>query len=185
MSKCNNFISLNFFRIVIHLVDTPALIVQCKQCLATLQSTDQLIPRQEIIEFCTVYLLNLGEWDYLTTLEKQWSCFEFAAALSNVAKVIMYEGPKFPKEAWDMVLAACKPNRDMPQKRSNSNSGSGNNSTRDFSTHVSSTFSRLRENNVLNASISLLARLYNVLRDEASLELYTSYLNMWPATVPK
>ena len=125
----------------------------------------------------------MAEWDYLTSLEKQWSCFEFAAALSNVAR---YKGQKFPKEAWDMVLAACRPNRDMPQKRSSGNSGSsGNSVSRDSLANISSTFSRLREVTVLNIAISLLARLHNILRDESSLELYTTYLNMWPASIPK
>lgn len=157
--------------------------VQCKQCLAALQSTDQVLPRQEIIEYCTVFLLNMSEWDYLTNLEKQWSCFEFAAALSNVAK---HKGQKFPKDAWEMVLTACRPNRDMPQKRSSSNSGSsGNSISRDALANISSTFSRLREVTVLNIAISLLARLHNILRDESSLELYITYLNMWPASVTK
>ncbi|XP_031784985.1 integrator complex subunit 8 isoform X1 [Nasonia vitripennis] len=161
---------------------TQELTDECKQCLAALQSTDQVIPRQEIIEYCTVFLLNMAEWDYLTNLEKQWSCFEFAAALSNVAK---HKGQKFPKDAWEMVLAAIRPNSHMQQKRSSGNSGSsGNSVSRDTLANISSTFSRLREVTVLNIAISLLARLHNILRDESSLELYTTYLNMWPASVP-
>lgn len=124
----------------------------------------------------------MTEWDYLTSLENKWSCFEFASALSNVAK---HKGQKFPKEAWDMVLSACKPNRDLPQKRSAGNSGSGSSVSRDSLASISSTFSRLREVTVLNIAISLLVRMHNILRDESSLELYTMYLNMWPASIPK
>lgn len=132
----------------------------------------------------------MAEWDFLTTLEKQWTCFEFAAALSNVAKKTCRlkdtknEDMKFPKEAWEMVLTACKPNRDPPQKRGASG-GVGSSIPRDFSTSISSTFSRLRETTVLNIAISLLARLYNILRDEPTLELYAANLNSWPTTVPK
>lgn len=159
--------------------------LECQKCLATLQSSDQVLPRQEIVEYCTVFLLNMAEWDFLTSLEKQWSCFEFAAALSNVAKKTSnVKDMKFPKEAWEMVLTACKPNRDLPQKRSNSGPG-GTSVSRDFLTSISSTFSRLRDLTVLNIAISLLARLYNILRDEPTLELYALYLNSWPATVPK
>lgn len=81
-----------------------SLVERTKLCLAALQSTDQVIPRQEIIEFCTVFLLNMAEWDYLTTLEKRWSYSEFAAAISTVCQdVTKYKGGrKLPREAWDM-----------------------------------------------------------------------------------
>lgn len=82
------------------------MIARCKQCLGALQATDQVIPRQEIIEYCTVFLLNMAEWDYLTNLEKRWSYTEFAAAISNVCQdVVKYKGTrKFPREAWDMSM---------------------------------------------------------------------------------
>lgn len=80
------------------------MVAKCKQCLGTLQATDKIIPRQEIIEYCTVFLLNMAEWDYLTSLEKRWSYTEFAAAISNVCQdIVKYKGGrKFPREAWDM-----------------------------------------------------------------------------------
>ncbi|KAG7213745.1 hypothetical protein KM043_002973 [Ampulex compressa] len=152
-----------------NICDMQGLVGRCKQCLGALQATDQVIPRQEIIEYCTVFLLNMAEWDYLTSLEKRWSYSEFAAAISNVCQdIVKYKGTrKFPREAWDMVLAAFGPSRDQPQKRSNSgNSASGSGgSSRD-----------------VIASIS--ARLRNVLRDESSLELHTQYLSLWPGGIP-
>lgn len=82
----------------------PNLVARSKQCLGALQATDQVIPRQEIIEYCTVFLLNMAEWDYLTSLEKRWSYTEFAAAISSVCQdIVKYKGTrKFPREAWDM-----------------------------------------------------------------------------------
>lgn len=80
------------------------MVARCKQCLGALQATDQVIPRQEVIEYCTVFLLNMAEWDYLTSLEKRWSYTEFAAAVSNVCQdIVKYKGTrKFPREAWDI-----------------------------------------------------------------------------------
>lgn len=77
---------------------------RAKLCLAALQSTDKVLPRQEVIEFSTIFLLNMTEWDYLTTLEKRWSYTEFAAAISSVCQdVVKYKGGrKFSREAWDM-----------------------------------------------------------------------------------
>ena len=171
-----------------NMCDTQSLVTRSKQCLGALQATDQVIPRQEIIEYCTVFLLNMAEWDYLTSLEKRWSYTEFAAAISSVCQdIVKYKGGrKFPREAWDMILAAFGPSRDLPQKRSNSgNSGtSAGSASRDVIASIGSTLSRLREPMVLTVVISLLARLRNVLRDETSLELHTQYLPLWPAGVP-
>ncbi|KAK2577342.1 hypothetical protein KPH14_003465 [Odynerus spinipes] len=164
------------------------LVARCKQCLGALQATDQVIPRQEIIEYCTVFLLNMAEWDYLTSLEKRWSYTEFAAAVSSVCQdIVKYKGTrKFPREAWDMILAAFGSPRDQPQKRSssgNSATASGG-ASRDVIASIAGTLNRLREPMVLTVVISLLARLRNVLRDESSLELHTQYLSLWPAGVP-
>ncbi|KAI4500613.1 hypothetical protein M0802_004205 [Mischocyttarus mexicanus] len=173
--------------LIYKLCNIPNLVTRSKQCLGSLQATDQVIPRQEIIEYCTVFLLNMSEWDYLTSLEKRWSYTEFAAALSTVCQdIIKYKGArKFPREAWDMILTAFGTSRDQPQKRNSS----GNNATttasasRDTSATVLGIFNRLREPMVLTVAISLLARLRNVLRDESSLELHTQYLTLWPAGV--
>ncbi|XP_046812831.1 integrator complex subunit 8 isoform X2 [Vespa crabro] len=163
------------------------LVARSKQCLGSLQATDQVIPRQEIIEYCTVFLLNMAEWDYLTSLEKRWSYTEFAAAISSVCQdIVKYKGTrKFPREAWDMILTAFGAPRDQPQKRSSSgNSGTTTGSaSRDASASIIGTLNRLREPMVLTVVISLLARLRNVLRDESSLELHTQYLTLWPAGV--
>lgn len=173
-----------------NICDRSSMVTRSKQCLSALQASDQLIPRQEIIEYCTVFLLNMGEWEYLINLEKRWSYTEFAAVISSVCQdVIKYKGTrKFPREAWDMVLTAFGPNRDQPQKRSassSSNSGSSSSgSSKDMAAIITTTFTRLRDQRVLAVVISLLARLRNILRDESSLELHTQYLALWPAGIP-
>ncbi|EFN66767.1 Integrator complex subunit 8 [Camponotus floridanus] len=164
--------------------DMQSMVARSKQCLGALEASDQLIPRQEIIEYCVVFLLNMAEWDYLTSLEKRWSYTEFAAAISGVCQdIVKYKGTrKFSRDAWDMILVAFGPNRDQSQKRSNS--GSSGSASRDIAASIAVTLTRLREPMVLTVVISLLARLRNVLRDESSLELYTQYLSLWPAGVP-
>lgn len=81
-----------------------SMVARSKQCLGALEASDQLIPRQEIIEYCTVFLLNMAEWDHLTSLEKRWSYTEFAAAISGVCQdIVKYKGTrKFSRDAWDM-----------------------------------------------------------------------------------
>lgn len=48
-----------------------------------------------------------------------------------------------------------------------------------------SVLTRLREPTVLRIVISMLTRLYNVLRDESTLELQVEFLMLWPAVVSK
>lgn len=166
--------------------DMQNMVARSKQCLGALEASDQLIPRQEIIEYCTVFLLNMAEWDHLTSLEKRWSYTEFAAAISGVCQdIVKYKGTrKFSRDAWDMILVAFGPNRDQPQKRSSNSGSSGSGVSRDIAASIAVTLTRLREPMVLTVVISLLARLRNVLRDESSLELHTQYLSLWPAGVP-
>lgn len=82
------------------------MIARSKQCLDMLQAADQLIPRQEVIEHCTVFLLNMAEWDYLTTLDKRWNYTEFASIISSVCQdIVNCKGTrKFPREAWDLGI---------------------------------------------------------------------------------
>ena len=44
---------------------------------------------------------------------------------------------------------------------------------------------RLRNTNVVNVLLSLLAKIHNVLRDEPNLELYYMYSQLWPPNVLK
>lgn len=48
-----------------------------------------------------------------------------------------------------------------------------------------SLFHKLRDSTALIVIISLLAKLYNILKDEASLELYIEYMTLWPAVISK
>lgn len=48
-----------------------------------------------------------------------------------------------------------------------------------------SVLSRLRDSTALTMVISMLTRLYNVLRDESTLELQVDFIMLWPAVVSK
>ncbi|EZA47080.1 Integrator complex subunit [Ooceraea biroi] len=97
--------------------DLQSMIARSKQCLGALQVSDQLIPRREIVEYCTVFLLHMAEWDYLTSMEKRWSYTEFAAAISSVCQdIVKYKGTrKFPREAWDMGMYTSSSERTLSE----------------------------------------------------------------------
>jgi integrator complex subunit 8 len=79
-------------------------VADCKQCLSALQSGDTVIPRLEVMEHCAICLLNLGEWEYLTGLEKRWNYFEIAAAIAYAClDIAKYKGnKKVSRDAWDI-----------------------------------------------------------------------------------
>lgn len=45
-------------------------------------------------------------------------------------------------------------------------------------------FSKLRDPTVLSVVISLLARLFNILKDDSNMDLSMEYINLWPSSVP-
>lgn len=46
-------------------------------------------------------------------------------------------------------------------------------------------FLRLRDARCLTVVVSMLTKLYNIFRDEPSMELQVECINLWPATVSK
>lgn len=88
---------------------TDQLTSACKSCLGTLQTGDSVFPRVEIQEQCAICLLNLGQWDYLMSLDKRGSHFElpeaFAAACHDILK---FKGTKkVCKDAWEIGKQMC------------------------------------------------------------------------------
>lgn len=166
-------------------IDKQTLANSCKACLET---NDSVLPRTEVTEQCVLCLLNLGYWDFFVNLDKRFIYFELGKAIAIACQDLnKYKGPKkFSKDLWDLTLPAFI----MPPSQSKkTNSGGGSllvhreipvNNTK---MTILSFFSRLRDGNALRVVISLLTKLYNVLRDEASLELNVEYGNLWPAVV--
>nr|XP_022899838.1 integrator complex subunit 8 [Onthophagus taurus] len=169
-------------------IDKQALATACKNCLET---NDSILPRTEVIEQCVLCLLNLGYWDFLYALDKRVSYFEFAKAIISACQELnKFKGEKekrFPKDLWDLTLPAFISSSSSSQtKRSASGSSvvvhrdSPINNTKNI---ILSFFTRLRDGTALRVVISLLAKLHNILRDEAPLELNTEYINFWPSVV--
>ncbi|GJQ85413.1 hypothetical protein Trydic_g23844 [Trypoxylus dichotomus] len=165
-------------------IDKLAFANSCKACLET---NDSVLPRTEIIEQCVLCLLNLGYWDFFATLDKRLIYFELGKAIANACQDLnKYKGPKkFSKDLWELTLPVFMI---TPSQSKKTNSGmslmvSRETPVNNTKTAILSFFSRLRDSTALRVMISLLTKLYNVLRDEASLELNVEYGNLWPAVV--
>lgn len=85
------------FKIILVIGD---LVERCKLCLETVQG--DMIPREDIAEQCVLTLLNVGEWEYLTT--KRFNCFELLLAIAYTClDVNKFKGTKkSAKEVWDL-----------------------------------------------------------------------------------
>lgn len=164
-------------------IDPGQLISSCKSCLAALQSGDSVIPRLEVMENCALALLNLGEWDTLTSMDKRWIYLELAAAIAYACQDInKYKGnKKISRDAWDLILPIFGPN--TQNKRSNTGSTASPTSSNLTKNCLVNFLIRLRESTCLAVVISLLARLHNVLKDEPNLEITCQYMLLWPAVV--
>ncbi|XP_025832848.1 integrator complex subunit 8 [Agrilus planipennis] len=156
-------------------------------CEACLQTSESILPRTEIIEYCAVCLLNLTKWDFLSSFEKRWSYSEIASAIMTACQDLeKYKGfKKVAKDLWEIVLPAFS---SAPLQTKRSSSGNATVIHRDSPQSNSkatlmSFLPHIRDSTIFTIIISLLARLYNILRDETSLELHTDYLPLWPAVV--
>lgn len=163
----------------------------------------------QVVEQCALCLLNCGEWEYLCGLEKRWSYFEMPAAVSYACQdLVKYKGSKkVSRDMWDLVLPIFGPappagsqsvitgglqqqSGSLQAKRTSSGAttlvqrGDSPITGRTIGrSQLSSFLSGVRDATALSVCISMMARLYNVLRDEPNLELTVQNITLWPAVV--
>ncbi|CAH1117237.1 unnamed protein product [Phaedon cochleariae] len=158
-------------------VDKNGLADACEVCL---QTNDLVIPRTEILEQCAICLLNLGRWEFLITLEKRWATFEITSAIALACQeIVKHKGTKkLSKNLWDLVLPISASH--LPQSKRNNPAF---NDMSNLRSNLLSVFFKLKDSLCLAVVISLLTKLFNILKDESSLEVQMEYMNLWPAVV--
>ncbi|KAM7342295.1 integrator complex subunit 8 [Cochliomyia hominivorax] len=170
-------------------LDLQSLGNRCKQCLQSLQTNDNIIPRIEIIESCALMLLNLNDWNAIVVLDKRLPQLElpiaFAATFLDMEKM---KGPKkICRDAWDLVLSMFL----NTSKRGSSvggGSGSGGGSSRNspclaVSTGLHPFLKRIRHQMLFNLAISMLGKIHNILKDDANHDLNGEYMQLWPTSI--
>ncbi|XP_067628061.1 integrator complex subunit 8 isoform X2 [Eurosta solidaginis] len=175
-------------------LDLQSLGNRCKQCLGSLQTNDNIIPRIEIIESCAIMLLNLGDWNALMFLDKRLPQLElpiaFAATVLDMEK--MKGSKKVCRDAFDLVLQTFV----NTTKRSGGggggsggSGGGGGGSSRNSpalaaATNLQPFLKRIRHQLIFSLAISCLGKIQNILRDDANHDLSGEYMNLWPAGIP-
>ena len=77
--------------------DYRELTPRAKACLSALKTGSDVIPRSELVEHCTLYLLNVCQWDHLIDhLSEQerrgWTQMDLAALLAAVCRELVNKG---------------------------------------------------------------------------------------------
>ncbi|CAB3380059.1 Hypothetical predicted protein [Cloeon dipterum] len=169
--------------------ENQELALQCKECLSSLKDGESMIPRSEVLEHCALALLNLGEWEYLSNIDKRFPYFEMPGAFSYACLEIMNHRISIKKistkDAWELILTVFSSGG---VKRTLTGQTIGLRDSPGLAAVQSRAqfqqfLSRLREPTTISVAVSILARLYNVLKDEQNLELNVEYTTIWPAVV--
>lgn len=72
--------------------------------MSAVQEGDSVIPRSEILDQCAICLLNLGQWDYLCSLDKRVNYYELTAACAHACQDLIKfnASKKLCKDAWEL-----------------------------------------------------------------------------------
>lgn len=168
--------------------DPLALVRNCKQCLTSLTNNDNVIPRIEILEYCSAMLLNLCEWQSVIMSERRIPsldlCSAFATAIIDIDKLKGQK--KINKEAWDLILPVFQnqPNNIGGNKRPGVRDSRDSPSLPQV-TNLNLFLKKLRDPLIISIVLSLLCRLHNALKDDGNFEINAEYMFLWPATVSK
>lgn len=185
--------------------DNQLLINKCKQCLMTLQNGDTLLPRIEIFDYCAAMLLNLNEWNAIVSADKRFASLELCSTFAGAfMETDSFKGKKIGRDAFDLVLPMFmvvnkrggqggQNNRDSPKLAATTNLmpflkklrnvSSELISSCDSNQKTSSIF--LYSSTVISIVLSLLAKLFNILKDDSNMEINTEYLAIWPTSISK
>ncbi|KAK9890977.1 hypothetical protein WA026_013315 [Henosepilachna vigintioctopunctata] len=175
-------------------IDKNELSNACESCL---QSSETILPRTEIAEYCVICLLNLGKWEFLINFDKRRSSSEIASAIALTCQEWMKIKAKeeqeqrrgndskkmqlqLPKILWDLVLPIFSST--FNQKRSNQGSVYQDVQLVSLKSNIMSLLSNLRDPTALSVMISMLTKLYNILRDsyKADQQILVEGMDWWP-----
>ncbi|XP_055592549.1 integrator complex subunit 8 isoform X2 [Uranotaenia lowii] len=152
--------------------DQAQFVRNCKQCLNSSTSND-IAPRPKILEHCAAILLNFNDWNSLLNPDKRYPALELSAAIAQAyLDIDKFKGTeKTSQEAWDLILPIFI-NQNTRQRHSTDNV-----------TMLQLFLQKLRDPLVLSIVLSLLAKMYNIIKYESNLDLNAEYMFLWPVSI--
>ncbi|XP_063633820.1 integrator complex subunit 8-like [Cydia splendana] len=182
-----------------HRLNVTLLANKSKAAIAAANSNDAIGPRSQVVQGAWLCLLNVCEWEPGCAAQAAGAgtgagAADVAAALcASCAELQRGKGArKFPRPLWDHVLNTFNNNLNGPSKRSIHMNSHHHHGLPNHANHHGQLEHRspyhlllqaLREPLAISVMLSLLARIYNVIVDDSSLELVVEYTNLWPNNI--
>ncbi|XP_045513039.1 integrator complex subunit 8 [Pieris brassicae] len=169
-----------------HRLNLSALANKCKGCIAAATSGDGIVPRPQVLEGCWICLVNACEWEGAGVVTGPGE----AAAAVCAACFELQRGKaarKFPRPLWDYALSIYNNGTSGPVKRTAGGLPSHSRDVPNAASEARNAFNAflatLREPLAVSVVLSLLARIYNLIIDDTSVELVVEYTNLWPSNI--
>ncbi|XP_077983182.1 integrator complex subunit 8-like [Glandiceps talaboti] len=154
-------------------------------CLMT--SSNDIHPRDEIVEQCIAFLLNTRSWNVLLDLKNRSPYTECGKLIANVCKDLpeIKVSRKAARDVWD-GFAAMFVNANLHKRSVMGKSGQAQ---REMSTAImpkvqfSHFVEQLKESVCLSMLISYMVKMRNILHDDIDTNIYSDYPTLWPTTL--
>ncbi|KAK6184710.1 hypothetical protein SNE40_007123 [Patella caerulea] len=166
----------------------PDLNKKTKTCLTSVRLAQDIQPSSEVLEHCTGFLLNIRDWDYLTSMENTRNGYiELSRLLSCTCKELqnIKTARITARELWEAVLNIFT---NITQHKRTS-SGRDSTMQRESNTgllsrdNFMSLFKKLKEPTILSLLLSMFTKLFTVLKDDVTTEITSEYLTLWPTAI--
>ncbi|GIY33509.1 integrator complex subunit 8 [Caerostris darwini] len=176
----------------VHVCQSPAyraeIVQRIMSLLASYKKEREVPPDPNLMELCSVVLLNFREWDKLIDIEHKVDFYiQFAKIVANVCKEVSNKGAKSSKELWETILPIF--NNPATNQHKRTNSGMSKEMPRDASAAIMNRaqlfqfIKKLKDILVLGIIISCLAKFYNILKDDSVGEIFLEYQGLWPTII--
>lgn len=160
----------------------------CLSCLDAKPTANTIAPSMEVVEKSVTFLINIKDWSTLWGPQHQHNGqLELGRLLCNCCKELpnIQAARKAAKDLFDGVLSIFLPSG-FQQKRGPGGTPVGPPHQRESGLLPRQLFlnfvESLKEPVVLTTIISLLAKIFNVLKDDSGKEVHGEYFDVWPAT---
>ncbi|KAL3858729.1 hypothetical protein ACJMK2_008987 [Sinanodonta woodiana] len=165
------------------------LIKKTKTCITTVRLGQDIQPSPDILEHCAAFLLNIRDWDYLFNMENTDSGhIELCRLLSCLCKELpsVKNARKPARDLWEAVVVIFSSNVQHKRLNSGRESAMYRDSqqgilSRDY---FSQFLKKIKDPMATSVLVSCLTKLYNIIKDDITVEISSEYLSIWPTVLP-
>ncbi|PVD21213.1 hypothetical protein C0Q70_19382 [Pomacea canaliculata] len=177
------------------------LVKKTKTCLTSIRLGQDIQPSMEVLEYCTAFLLNIRDWDYLSNMENTANGYiEMSRLIACACKEIsqIKNARKPAREMWEVLLTVYK-NSAQTKRTTTGREGASTRESqigmRESASNRDSQIGVLQKNQflafiknikevtVLTLLMSAFAKLFATLKDNVTSEINTEYIQLWPTAV--